>query len=139
MQDFSNYAWLIMAGILVAAEIATGTFYLLMLGIAAAITWFAERMGISFLAQTLVFLIVSIVLCYATQQYRKKHISTDNKVNDLDAGEIITVTNWQNGMGKTHYRGAQWQVVMLENSTSPADGQYRIVRFDGNRLLVQAI
>lgn len=141
MDTYSTYAWLIIAGVLVATEIATGTFYLLMLAIAAVATWLAERMGASFLAQTSVFLIVSIVLCFLVHQYRRKlHLTEPHNIaNDLDAGELVNVSNWQNGVGSTHYRGANWQVTLINPQDSHVDGTYQIVRFEGNRLLVKSI
>ena len=141
MQDYSTYIWLIIAGILAATEIATGTFYLLMLALAALITWVADRMGAPFLVQTTVFLLASIVLSFFVHQYRRKHQSSDatNVADDLDAGEIVTVSHWQNGIGTTHYRGTKRQVILNDTKLTPVNGQYQIVRFEGNRLLVRPI
>ena len=141
MQDYSTYIWLIIAGILAAIEIATGTFYLLMLALAALITLVADRMGAPFLVQTTVFLLASIVLSFLVHRYRRKHQLSDgsNVADDLDAGETVTVTHWQNGIGTTHYRGAKWQVILNDTNVSPINGQYQIVRFEGNRLLVRPI
>ena len=141
MDTYSTYAWLIIAAVFIATEIATGTFYLLMLAIAAVVTWFAERMGASFLAQTIVFLLASIVLCFLVHQYRRKlHLTEpDNIANDLDAGELVNGTDWHNGVGSTHYRGAKWQVASINPQDVLLDGTYAIVKFEGSRLLVKSI
>ncbi|MGL4767623.1 MAG: NfeD family protein [Formosimonas sp.] len=140
MDIYSSYAWLIAAGILVTVEIATGTFYLLMLAIAALITWLIERMGGSFMLQSSVFLISSIVLCYAVHRYRHQRQAheTINVASDLDAGESVQVT-WRNGVGSAFYRGTNWQVVLQSPVAEPADGTYHIIRLDGNRLLVRPV
>ena len=134
----SSYTWLIIAAVLLATELASGTFYLLMLAIAAAAAWFAQLLGTSFLTQALIFLIASAVLVTWVHLYRKQtKDTTPNPTDDiLDAGEIITVTDWHNGIGHTHYRGSAWQVVLQAHNEQPQAGEYRIVRFEGTRLMV---
>ena len=134
----SSYSWLIVAAVLLATELASGTFYLLMLAIAATTAWFAQWAGTSFLGQALVFLIASAILVTWVHRYRKQKNSTSsNNADDiLDADEIITVSEWHNGIGHTHYRGSVWQAVLQTPSEHPQAGEYRIVRFEGTRLMV---
>lgn len=93
------YTWLIVAGILLIAELLTGTFYLLMLAIAGVIAWFAMLLNFDFLAQSIVFLISASILVLFTQRLRAR-LNANTKPNladNLDAGEIITVTDWVDG------------------------------------------
>ena len=64
------YIWLIVAGILLIAELLTGTFYLLMLALACTFAWFAMLMGAGFLMQAVVFFISASLLVYLTRRLR---------------------------------------------------------------------
>ena len=56
------HTWLILAGLLLIAELLSGTFYLLMLAVAALGAWVAMMLGVDFLTQTIVFLIGAAIL-----------------------------------------------------------------------------
>ncbi len=138
------HTWLILAGLLLIAELLSGTFYLLMLAIAAFGAWLSMKMGVDFLTQTIVFLIGAAILTVLTRRYRYR-INARNRPNlaeNLDAGEIITVHDWANGIGRTHYRGTQWAVQLESTDHDQApltDGSYRIVRLDGIRIRVERL
>ncbi len=136
------YTWLIIAGILLIAEMLSGTFYLLMLAIAAVCAWFALLLGLDFLNQTVVFLICAAILTVLTRRYRYR-LNARNRPNlaeNLDAGQIITVHEWIEGIGHTHYRGTQWAVQMDHPDGQPLpDGSYRIVRLDGTQIRVERL
>lgn len=137
----STYTWLVVAGMLLIAELLTGTFYLLMLALAALLSWVAFGLGTNFLVQTLVFFIsagVLVTLVYHRRARSANGTSEYSTVADqLDAGEIVSVYEWLNGVGIAHYRGAQWAVVLDIADNQPLlDGAYRIVRLDGTRLRV---
>lgn len=137
-----TYIWLIVGAILFTVELTTGTFYLLMLAIATIPAWVADVLGASFYTQSLIYLICATVLVFFVRRYRKQlNVQSNAKthVDDLDAGAIIQVTNWQNGIGQTNYRGTNWQVTLSNPVDMPTEGAYRIVRLDGTRLLVQPI
>ena len=134
-----SYTWLIIAGILLIAGLVTGTFYLLMLAIAAFCAWLSMKMGFDFLAQTIVFLVCAAILTVLTRHYRHR-LNARNRPNvaeNLDAGQIITVHDWVDGVGHTHYRGAEWGVEIDQpDGELLQNGSYRIVRLDGTRIRV---
>ena len=134
-----SYTWLIIAGILLIAELVTGTFYLLMLAIAACCAWLSMKMGFDFLAQTIVFLVCAAILTVLTRHYRHR-LNARNRPNvaeNLDAGQIITVHDWVDGVGHTHYRGTEWGVEIDQPDSEPLqNGSYRIIRLDGTRIRV---
>ena len=66
-------AWAIVGLVLVITELLTGTFYLLMLGIAAFVAAAAAWLGFGFEVQAVVFLVASGVGCYAVHLYREKN------------------------------------------------------------------
>ena len=133
------YTWLIVAGILLIAELLTGTFYLLMLAIAGVIAWFAMLLNFDFLAQSIVFLISASILVLFTQRLRArlKANTKPNLADNLDAGVIFTVIDWVDGVGISHYRGSQWAVVLdVPDAQTLPDGSYRITQLDGTRIRV---
>ena len=138
----TEYTWLIIAGILLTAELLSGTFYLLMLSISAVGAWLSMKFGADFLTQTIFFLVCAAILTALTRRYRHR-INSRGKPNvaeNLDAGHMVSVHSWHHGVGQTHYRGAQWSVELDQTDELPLkDGMYRIVRLDGPRIRVERV
>jgi membrane protein implicated in regulation of membrane protease activity len=132
--------WWIIAGVLVAAELATGTFYLLMLALGAAAGAIAAHLGVANTAQMVVAALVgglAVAACYvARERYPKApSASADRNVN-LDIGETLNVEHWNaDGTATVRYRGAPWTAV-FRNGTPPGPGIYRVVEVVGSRLVV---
>jgi membrane protein implicated in regulation of membrane protease activity len=131
--------WLIVAGVLVMAELLTGTFYLLMLSLgatAAALTAFADG--------TLTWQIVTAAIVgggAAMLWHLKKPLSNDAQDSNvhLDIGETVTVDAWDTqGHAQVKHRGAQWTAVCAANAT-PELGLHRICEMQGNRLVLKKI
>jgi membrane protein implicated in regulation of membrane protease activity len=137
MDDWVN--WGIGAGILVAAELATGTFYLLMIAIGLGFGALAALLGASGPVQTLTAAAVGVVATFLLHRSRfgrpaKGSANRDHNVN-LDIGERITVPAWQDGRARVMYRGALWDVE-LGPGALPEAGDFRIVEVQGSRLIV---
>ena len=131
--------WLIVAGVLVMAELLTGTFYLLMLSLgatAAALTAYADG--------TLTWQIVTAAIVgggAAVLWHLKKPLSNDAQDSNvhLDIGETVTVDAWDTqGHAQVKHRGAQWTAVCAANAT-PELGLHRIREMQGNRLVLEKI
>jgi membrane protein implicated in regulation of membrane protease activity len=131
--------WLIVAGVLVMAELLTGTFYLLMLSLgatAAALTAYADG--------TLTWQIVSAAIVgggAAVLWHLKKPLSNDAQDSNvhLDIGETVSVETWDaQGHTQVKHRGAQWAAICTPNIT-PEPGLHRIVEMQGNRLVLEKI
>ncbi len=131
--------WLIVAGVLVMAELLTGTFYLLMLSLgatAAALTAYADG--------TLTWQIVTAAIVgggAAVLWHLKKPLSNDAQDSNvhLDIGETVTVDAWDTqGHAQVKHRGAQWTAVCAANAT-PEIGLHRICEMQGNRLVLEKI
>lgn len=135
MQDY--VAWWVIAGVLGVAELTTGTFYLLVLCIAALAASAAAWLGLGLSAQMLVAALVAVA-GWSWLRARKK--ASPEALAELDVGEIVEVSDWQGAQGSTQYRGAHWSVELesaeLSDGPAPA-GRYRIQALKGNRLIVR--
>lgn len=137
MSEWMN--WLVGAGILVIAELFTGTFYLLMIAIGLAFGGIAALLGVSGPIQTLVAAGVGLVATAILHRSRfgrpaKSKATRDPNVN-LDIGARVAVPSWHDGRARVMYRGALWDVE-LGPGALPEAGEYRIVEVQGNRLIV---
>jgi membrane protein implicated in regulation of membrane protease activity len=132
--------WWLIAGGLVAIELATGTFYLLMLAIGAAGAALAGHLGLGLTAQIVTAAILggaAVVLWHQKRAGRTQsapaHANSD--VN-LDIGQSVQVTQWgPDGRATVKYRGAEWQVRYLGRDT-PGVGRYVIRAIEGSCLLL---
>ncbi|WP_395024434.1 NfeD family protein [Comamonas odontotermitis] len=134
--------WWLMAGIAVIAELLTGTLYLLMVAIGLAAAAIAAHLGAGETTQVVVAAIVSaatVLACYLRQKrLGALHNTQEDRSIHLDIGEQLTVDHWQpDGTAQVRYRGAQWTAVLQHGTQPTASGHYRVVRLDGNRLMVE--
>ena len=137
MSDWMN--WLVGAGILVIAELFTGTFYLLMIAIGLAFGGIAALLGATGAIQTLIAAAVGLVATAILHRSRfgrpaKTNPTRDPNVN-LDIGARVAVPSWHEGRARVMYRGALWDVELGPGALAEA-GEYRIVEVQGNRLIV---
>jgi membrane protein implicated in regulation of membrane protease activity len=135
-----NYIVWIAAGFaLVLAELASGTFYLLVLGIAAFAGGAAAWFGAGFGAQAVIAAAVALIGVWWVHQRRK---SIGGKpMPGLDLGQPVAFDSWVNqteGMARVKYRGTLWDAHMhMPAGESPAPGDiYYINAADGSTLHV---
>lgn len=133
--------WWLMAAALVALELFTGTFYLLMLAVGLAAGALAAHLGLSFSGQLVAAALVgaaAVVIGHLQRRKRKGDPSVRSlRSVNLDIGETLHVDNWQaDGTASVRYRGAQWTAV-LEQGQVAETGNYRVTELVGNRLKVE--
>jgi membrane protein implicated in regulation of membrane protease activity len=136
--------WAIAAGILVALELFSGTFYLLMLAVGAIAGAASASLGSAGAVQLTV---ASVVAIAATLLLRRSRFGMQHKVDaardpnvNPDIGQSIKVENWEGGSDERRtarvlYRGAQWDVE-LEKGNAAEPGHFVIREVRGNRLIV---
>lgn len=134
--------WWLAAGLLVAVELATGTFYLLMLALGCVAGAVAAHAGGGATAQVVAAALAGAGATAAWHWKRarapKSAPAERNRDVNLDIGQTLQVDAWNaDGTGRVHYRGAAWTVRFAGPGT-PAPGMHRIVAVEGNRLLVAA-
>ncbi|MCD2514055.1 NfeD family protein [Comamonas endophytica] len=135
--------WWLIAGVLVVAELLTGSFYLLMLAAGAVAGAIAAHAGVDETSQILVAALLGTVAVAGCYLLRRRHalrnpVQNDRSMN-LDIGESVQVDHWAaDGTAQVRYRGAQWTVV-LRPGNAPTPGMHRVAEIIGNRLLVDKL
>lgn len=131
--------WWIAAGLLVAAELTTGSFYLLMLALGAAAGAVAAHLGLGGTAEVAIAALTGGLATAGWYAYRRRQggeapdVQADRNVN-LDVGETVQVQAWdEQGRTQVQYRGASWSARYI--GTPPAQpGPHRIAKLHGNQL-----
>ncbi len=137
--SWSTYWW-IAAGVLVAAELATGTFYLLMLAVGAAAGALAAHLGLGIPGQMLSAAIVggsATVAWYLRRRSRGEPTpAASNPDVNLDIGRTVHVDAWSaEGTTQVQYRGAAWAARYI-GQTPAASGRHVIRAVEGSCLLL---
>lgn len=135
--------WWLAAGAVVATELLTGTFYLLMVAVGLVAAALAAHLGLPMTLQIIAAASVgggAVVAWYLVKKRRPGDPSAraDRSVN-LDVGETIMIESW-NAYGTTSvkYRGATWTAIHRPGVT-PSTGMHRVAELVGNRLLVDPV
>lgn len=100
--------WWILAAVLVGTELATGTFYLLVYGLAAAAAGVAAWLGAGFIAQLVTAGVIAVAGTLALRRWKRSTGHPESTVQDLDIGQTVQVESWQGTRGQVRYRGALW-------------------------------
>jgi len=137
----ASTTWWLAAGALVAAELATGTFYLLMLAVGAAAGAVAAHAGLATTAQLASAALVGGGAVAAWHLRRSRQPATAPEATNpdahLDIGATVHVPHWRaDGTARVNYRGAAWDVRHVGTGL-PAPGDHVIRAIDGNRLLIE--
>lgn len=133
--------WWLLAGALVAVELLTGTFYLLMLALGMAAGALAAHAGLPLAGQLICAAVVGAA-AVAGWYWRSRRQPGDPSVRslrsvNLDVGEVVQIDQWNpDGTATIKYRGAQWTVIQRAGN-APVPGSYRVAELVGNRLLVE--
>jgi membrane protein implicated in regulation of membrane protease activity len=131
-------AWAVVGLGLVIVELLTGTFYLLMLGIAAFGGALAAWLGLDFAVQVIVAAIISALGCYGVHVYRTKNKGA--QMASIDAGMPASFEGWIDAgarLARVRYRGASWdaRVEGPDGLLEPGTTVY-VLASEGNTLKV---
>ena len=104
--------WVVVGFVLVIAELLTGTFYLLVIGVgffaAAVCAW----LGANFLVQAVAGTVVAFIGAWLVHHWHAAQRMRDaGKSNLLDRGQPVVLESWTNqgaGFARVRYRGASW-------------------------------
>jgi membrane protein implicated in regulation of membrane protease activity len=141
--DFqASTLWWVLAGLLVVAELLSGTFYLLMLALGAAAAALAAHAAGGFSAQLVT---AALVGGGATAAWYLKRAraprsapAASNADVNLDIGQTVMVEAWDaHGLASVRHRGATW-TARHAGPGQPRPGAHLIVAMHGNRLELAA-
>jgi membrane protein implicated in regulation of membrane protease activity len=132
--------WWLITGAVVAVELLTGTFYLLMLSMGLGAAALAAHAGANLTVQLLTAAVVgggAVVGWHLKRDRANTEPPAQANPNvNMDIGETVSIGQWNpDGTAHVQYRGAQW-TAMHRTGIIPAPGPHRIAEITGNRLLV---
>ena len=104
----SYFLWWILAAALVGIELTSGTFYLLVYGVAAAAAGMAAWLGAGAVAQLLAAAVIAVAGTLVLQRWKRSTEHPEMSAQELDIGQSVQVESWADGRGQVRYRGAVW-------------------------------
>ncbi|HJU99865.1 MAG TPA: NfeD family protein [Burkholderiaceae bacterium] len=143
MDIAASTLWWLLAGIAIAAELLSGTFYLLMIALGLAAAAIVAHAGLAVGAQLVTAAIVGggATALWHWKRYREPHASParENRDVNLDIGEQVSVGAWAgDGTARVQYRGTTW-TARLAAGAAAAPGAHRVVAVEGNWLVLAPI
>jgi len=135
-----DYWWWAIGGIaLIIAELITGTFYLLVLGLAALAGAAVAFHQFPFWVQAVLAATVATVGVIMVTRYRRTQISAPNVA--LDVGQSVVLDGWvseKDRLARVRYRNALWDAKVLDEQSAEAGRTLYIRHVEGSTLHVSA-
>ena len=139
--DFSAATfWWVAAGVAVAAELATGTFYLLMIALGLAAGAVAAHLGLALAGQIVAAALLGggATAVWHWRRYRQPQSAPARENHDvnLDIGERVNVSGWAaDRTARVQYRGSAW-TARLAPGAAPTAGEHLVAAVEGNWLVL---
>jgi membrane protein implicated in regulation of membrane protease activity len=139
--DFSQATlWWVAAGLAVVAELATGTFYLLMIALGLCCGALAAHLGMNGTGQVAA---AAAVGAGATALWHWRRYSQprslparENRDVNLDIGESVAVAVWApDRTARVQHRGTDW-TARLQPGCPAHPGAHKVVAVEGNWLVL---
>ncbi len=132
-----SLAWLIAGFILIIAELVTGTFYLLVLGLAALVGAGVGYASGAFVWQAVGAAVVAVAGVIWVNQFKKK--MAPKRMRGLDVGQPAAFDSWVNkgaGHARVKYRDALWDAQVAGDASGEPGEILYISSVDGSTLKV---
>jgi len=127
--------WFLLALVLVGLEIATGTFYLLVLAVALAVGGAAAVLGAAMVWQFVCSAVTGVAGIVMLRRWKSSQASKAPEVG-LDIGLPVKVIKWNDdGSARVFYRGAEWDAE-TESADTPREGTLYIKAVHGSGLVL---
>jgi len=139
--DFSTATfWWVAAGIAVAIELATGTFYLLMIALGLSAGALAAHAGLALSAQVIVAALIgggaTALWHWRRYQQPQSAPARENRDVNLDIGERVHVDAWAaDRTARVQYRGSAWTARLAPGAVA-APGEHLVCAVEGNWLVL---
>lgn len=127
--------WFLLALVLLALEMATGTFYMLVISIALGVGGVAALLGLSLPLQLTFSAVTGIVGTVILRRAKFGRPETASS-QGLDIGQPVQPLTWHDdGSLRVFYRGAEWDAE-LESVDVPRDQGLYIKAMRGSTLIL---
>jgi len=133
----SHVWWAVIGIALIIAELATATFYLLVIGVAALAGAAMSYFNFPFWAQALVAVAVATVGVGFAARFRAAKTSPASA--GLDVGQSVVLDTWvseKDRLARVRYRDALWDALVLDAQSVDAGDVLYIHNVAGNTLHV---
>lgn len=134
------WIWWLAALVLVMAEMASGTFYLIAVAFGLAVAGLTAYLGMGWIGQAA----FAAALCSASVSgiylWNKRHARPYEQANfSNDIGQAVRVASWSDERHvRVCYRGAEWDAELAGHAVADnAKQAWRIVEIIGNRLIIE--
>ncbi|MYZ44837.1 NfeD family protein [Schauerella aestuarii] len=134
------WIWFALAAVALIGEVATGTFYLLLVALGIAAGGVAAMLGWTLQWQLVAAIVVALAGLFvlrAVGVLKKRGVHTGRNVDaNLDIGQTVEVEHWSaDRAARVFYRGANWQAQLAEGE-SLEPGTFVINEIKGTRLIL---
>ena len=133
----SALAWLVAGIVLIVVELVSGTFYLLVLGVAAVVAAGVAYAGGGFLTQVIVAGLIAVAGVLWIRG--RKRAMTTPAMPPLDVGQPVTLDSWINRddrLARVKYRDALWDAIVEGEFRGETGEVFYIRAVAGNTLRV---
>ncbi len=131
--------WLIAGLALIIIEVMTGTFYLLVLGIAAFAGALAAYFGAGAFMQVTCAGILAVIGLFAVHRWHQSRPATQPQDRSLDIGQVVTLESWLDRNSKrvrVKYRGSTWDAELVGDANAQLNDTLFICGVHGSELHV---
>jgi membrane protein implicated in regulation of membrane protease activity len=133
----NSVVWLIAGFALVIAELVTGTFYLLVLGVASIAGAGLAYSGSAFAWQAIVAAVVAVAGVIWVNRYKRD--MAPKRMRGLDVGQPAAFESWVDkgaGHARVKYRDALWDARIAGDTSGERGEILYVVSVDGSTLEV---
>jgi membrane protein implicated in regulation of membrane protease activity len=127
--------WFSLALLLLGLEMATGTFYLLVLSAATAVGGLAALLSVGLAWQLMLCAVGAVMGIVLLRRWRRSQIN-DLASDSMDIGQPVKILKWHaDGSARVFYRGAEWDAEP-ESADMPREGMFYIASVRGASLVL---
>ena len=133
--------WIVAGFALAIAELLSGTFYLLVIGLGAFAGAMAAWTGANLLVQAVIGSVVAIGGALWVHRWHVRQKSGPAQSNFLDRGQPVVLEGWANEtahIARVKYRGTSWDARVLQDARPAPGTTLYIEGQEGNTLVVAA-
>ena len=131
--------WLIAGLMLIIVEVMTGTFYLLVLGVAAFAGALAHYLGASVIVQVVFTTLFAVAGLVAVHRWHATRRAGEIPDRSLDIGQTVTLESWideQARLVRVKYRGTSWNAHLVDDASVKVNDVLYICGSQGSDLQV---